>query len=127
MNTYVTMVPLRHSVHSLKPRISDEPANNTTIRNDMKMICEYSARKNNANGMLAYSTLYPETNSDSPSVKSNGARFVSARQDTNIIKATGHKPKASQPVNDCADAMLCRLKDFVTMTTFMISKPIETS
>ena len=39
----------------------------------------YSAMKNRANGPAAYSTLKPETNSDSPSVKSKGARFVSAR------------------------------------------------
>ena len=39
----------------------------------------YSAIKNNANGPAAYSTLNPDTNSDSPSVRSKGARFVSAR------------------------------------------------
>lgn len=38
----------------------------------------YSARKNRANGPAAYSTLNPDTSSDSPSVRSNGARFVSA-------------------------------------------------
>lgn len=49
----------------------------------------YSARKNKAKGPPAYSTLKPETNSDSPSVRSKGARFVSARVDTYHIKAIG--------------------------------------
>ena len=42
------------------------------------MMFAYSARKNRANGPAAYSTLNPETSSDSPSVRSNGARLVSA-------------------------------------------------
>lgn len=47
----------------------------------------YSAIKNNANGPAAYSTLNPDTNSDSPSVRSKGARFVSARVEINHIMA----------------------------------------
>ena len=39
----------------------------------------YSAMKINANGELLYSMLKPDTSSDSPSVKSNGVRCVSAR------------------------------------------------
>ena len=50
----------------------------------------YSARKKSANGPAAYSTLKPDTSSDSPSVKSNGARFVSARVEMNHIMARGH-------------------------------------
>lgn len=53
----------------------------------------YSARKKSAKGPAAYSTLKPETSSDSPSVKSNGARFVSARVDTYHIMARGHVDK----------------------------------
>lgn len=53
----------------------------------------YSARKNKANGPAAYSTLNPETNSDSPSVRSNGARFVSARVETYHIMASGQHEK----------------------------------
>lgn len=49
----------------------------------------YSAMKNNANGPAAYSTLKPETSSDSPSVRSKGARFVSARVEINHIMAMG--------------------------------------
>lgn len=53
----------------------------------------YSARKNNANGPAAYSTLKPDTSSDSPSVRSNGARFVSASVEMYHIIARGHEEK----------------------------------
>lgn len=55
----------------------------------IRIILVYSAIKNSANGPAAYSTLKPETNSDSPSVRSNGARFVSARVEINHIIAMG--------------------------------------
>jgi len=38
----------------------------------------YSPKNNNANPILLYSVLKPETNSLSPSAKSKGDRFVSA-------------------------------------------------
>lgn len=56
----------------------------------------YSAIKKRANGPAAYSTLNPETSSDSPSVRSNGARFVSARVEMNHIIAKGHDGIMSQ-------------------------------
>lgn len=46
--------------------------------------------KNRANGPAAYSTLKPDTSSDSPSVRSNGARLVSAKVEINHIMARGH-------------------------------------
>lgn len=53
------------------------------------IILAYSAIKIKANPNLPYSILKPETNSDSPSAKSNGVRLVSARQDTSQIPAIG--------------------------------------
>lgn len=55
----------------------------------IKIILEYSAKNNKANPPLEYSILNPETNSDSPSEKSNGVRFVSARQEIHQIKNKG--------------------------------------
>lgn len=52
-------------------------------------ILAYSAKKNRAKGPPAYSTLNPETSSDSPSVRSNGARFVSARVEIYHMAASG--------------------------------------
>lgn len=43
------------------------------------IILIYSAKKIKANHPPMYSTLNPDTNSDSPSAKSNGLRFVSAK------------------------------------------------
>ena len=66
------------------------PRNRIVVRIFIIIMLAYSARKNNANGPAAYSTLKPETSSDSPSVKSKGARFVSARVEMNHIIANGH-------------------------------------
>lgn len=59
----------------------------------------YSARKNRANGPPAYSTLNPETSSDSPSVRSKGARFVSARVEMYHIAARGQAGRISQTLS----------------------------
>lgn len=60
------------------------------------IILAYSARKNKAKGPAAYSTLNPDTNSDSPSVRSKGARFVSASVEINHIMASGQVGIISQ-------------------------------
>jgi hypothetical protein len=60
----------------------------------MNKILAYSAKKIKANPPLLYSTLNPETNSDSPSAKSKGVRFVSANEEQNQINPKGkHKNK----------------------------------
>lgn len=59
----------------------------------INMMFAYSARKKRAKGPAAYSTLKPDTNSDSPSVRSNGARLVSARVEIYHIIARGHEEK----------------------------------
>lgn len=72
------------------------PRNRVVVKMFIIMILAYSARKKRANGPPAYSTLNPDTSSDSPSVKSNGARLVSARVEINHIMASGHDGKMSQ-------------------------------
>ena len=62
----------------------------------MRRMFEYSARKNKAKGPAEYSTLNPETSSDSPSIRSKGARPVSARVETYHIAARGKAGKISQ-------------------------------
>ena len=57
----------------------------------IKIILAYSAIKINANIILPYSILNPETNSDSPSAKSKGVRFVSAKQEISQIPTNGIK------------------------------------
>lgn len=56
----------------------------------------YSARKIKAKPAEPYSILNPDTNSDSPSAKSKGARLVSATQVTNQIKETGNIKNLNQ-------------------------------
>lgn len=53
------------------------------------IIFVYSAIKIRANLLLLYSILNPDTNSDSPSERSKGVRFVSARRVINHRRATG--------------------------------------
>lgn len=57
----------------------------------INMMLVYSARKNRVNGPAEYSTLKPETSSDSPSVRSNGERLVSASVEMNHIIARGQE------------------------------------
>lgn len=57
----------------------------------INMMFAYSARKNRANGPAEYSTLKPETSSDSPSVRSKGERFVSASVEVYHIIAKGQE------------------------------------
>jgi hypothetical protein len=55
------------------------PVKNTTVKRLIIRIFAYSAIKIMANNPLLYSVLNPDTSSDSPSAKSNGERFVSAK------------------------------------------------
>ena len=68
--------------HSEKILYWFPPIKSIAKTNPENIIWEYSAKKNNAKGMEEYSTLYPDTSSDSPSERSNGALFVSANMDT---------------------------------------------
>jgi len=54
------------------------PKKNSALRPDLRIILLYSARKNRANPIAEYSTLYPDTSSASASGRSKGCRLVSA-------------------------------------------------
>jgi len=56
-----------------------DPVKNRAVRRLIIKIFAYSAMKIMANKPLLYSILNPETSSDSPSARSNGVRFVSAK------------------------------------------------
>jgi hypothetical protein len=93
---------------------------------DIKIIFEYSAKKNNAKDMAEYSTLNPETNSDSPSVKSKGALFVSANAETKHIINTGIIGIINQIV-DCVSIILVILNDPTQLIIVNIITPKDTS
>ena len=59
--------------------INELPLKNSIDKKKQEnIILLYSPKKNKAKGKEEYSTLKPDTSSDSPSVKSNGALLVSA-------------------------------------------------
>lgn len=89
-------------------------------------ILAYSARKKRANGPPAYSTLNPETNSDSPSVKSNGARFVSARVEIYHMAASGQVGMSSHSTSWVV-LNICRVKPPVKIITESRINPRLTS
>lgn len=56
----------------------NSPVNKKALKKLKLKIIKYSAIKKIANFTLPYSTLKPDTSSDSPSEKSKGVRFNSA-------------------------------------------------
>lgn len=80
------------------------------VRTFIIIILAYSARKNSANGPAAYSTLNPDTSSDSPSVRSKGARLVSARVEMYHIIISGHVDRRSHEYS-CVMIRLLRVND----------------
>lgn len=89
---------------------SNAPIKRITVNAFIIIILVYSAMKNKAKGPAAYSTLNPDTSSDSPSVKSNGARLVSANVEINHIIARGHVGRRSH-VNCWVIISVGRVKD----------------
>jgi hypothetical protein len=69
---------LRISITTLISGCSNPMKKINAERRDIKIILVYSAMKIKAKVPPAYSVLNPDTNSLSPSAKSNGVRFVSA-------------------------------------------------
>lgn len=92
----------------------EAPRKSVAERVFMRRILAYSARKNRANGPPAYSTLKPETSSDSPSVRSKGARFVSARVEMYHIAARGQAGTISHTLS-WVTLNICRVKPPVKM------------
>lgn len=79
---------------SLRSILQEVPVKKIADSNLIIKILVYSAIKMRAKLPLLNSTLKPETNSDSPSAKSKGVRFVSARILTNqVMKIGGAKRK----------------------------------
>lgn len=76
------------------------PVKNTIERSLIIRMFAYSAIKISANIPLLYSTLNPDTSSDSPSAKSNGVRFVSAKLVINHIIAKGEIISIAQDAVD---------------------------
>ena len=102
------------------------PKKRIVVTDDIKIILLYSAKKNNANPIAEYSTLYPDTSSASASGKSNGVRFVSARELTKNIIAAGNNGNTKYPAR-CAPTMSVKFRLFAKITTGKIHKLNEIS
>lgn len=70
---------------------SQPPKKQRVIKEDINIILAYSAKKKRTKPIAEYSTLNPETSSDSASGRSKGTRFVSARAETKKSKNEGKK------------------------------------
>ena len=94
-NRYPNIVVLK-AINKLQTACFDTIAliNNRDVRSLIKSILLYSAKARSAKPDPPNSTINPATSSDSPSTKSKGVRFVSARQEvthniiTSVIKIT---------------------------------------
>ena len=69
--------------------MGEHEKNKVVVKILRNRILLYSAKKMNTNVEDLYSVLNPDTNSDSPSLKSKGVRFDSAIQIVIHIKKTG--------------------------------------
>jgi len=102
------------------------PRKRMVERTFINIMLEYSAKKKRAKGPPEYSTLKPETSSDSPSVRSKGARFVSAKVDTYQIKQMGAQVRRNQE-SSWASVVVVRLKLPERTTTHRTIRPRLTS
>lgn len=89
MKRILTNTVIAHTHIGLRKILGIKGAKNTAVNSLITIILIYSAIKIRANPPLPYSTLNPDTISDSPSAKSKGARFVSARFVINQITVRG--------------------------------------
>lgn len=87
INRVAMIIVLNTSIRLVN--IGKNPVKKTTDKSLIIKMLAYSAIKIKANIPLLYSTLNPDTNSDSPSAKSNGVRLVSARFVINHMIANG--------------------------------------
>jgi hypothetical protein len=68
-------------LNSLEKSLNNSsPQKIETLKHENIIIIAYSLKKISTNPVAEYSTLNPDTNSDSPSEKSNGVRLVSAKR-----------------------------------------------
>ena len=126
-NKNTIKVPLRKKTKGEDPRKDQPPRKISANRKLINIIWAYSARKKRAKVIDEYSTLYPETNSDSPSVRSNGALLVSAKHEIKNINAAGKSGKMNHVVCSWALIMLSKFIEPEHRITEIIIKPIETS
>jgi hypothetical protein len=106
--------------------VNQPPTNIITVNELINIIEPYSAKKKSANPILAYSTLKPETSSDSASGKSKGALFVSASIEIKNIKNNGKKG-IMKKIKFWKVTILIKFKEPTEIRIDTNIKPIDTS
>lgn len=110
----------------IRKKVLIEEKNKTVVSKLRIIMLEYSAKKIKANHPPMYSTLNPDTSSDSPSAKSKGLRFTSARHLVNHIINKNKFPIKNH--SKFWEFMICvKLKEFLSMDTYKMIKKKETS
>lgn len=102
------------------------PKNKIVVKEHIKIILLYSAKKNSAKLIAEYSTLYPETNSASASGKSKGCLFVSAKAHIKKTINIGNNGIQYQ-MFACAFTISFKLRDPANKITEIIVIPMDTS
>jgi hypothetical protein len=102
------------------------PKNRITVKEHIRIILLYSAKKKRAKLIAEYSTLYPETSSASASGKSKGCLFVSASAQIKKIMNIGNNGMQYQRFF-CALTISFKFKEPAKSITEIIVIPIETS
>jgi hypothetical protein len=91
--TQINKKDIKTSFNIKENRIKISPRKLIQSNKRIKRILAYSTKKIKANPPPPYSTLNPETSSDSPSAKSKGVRLVSTKQEINQINDNGREIK----------------------------------
>jgi len=102
------------------------PQNKIADINLINRMLTYSAIKIKANTVPLYSTLNPETSSDSPSAKSKGARLVSANAVINHITRRGIK-KINTGVINCGNEKLIKFRELIKIAGIKMIRAMVTS
>lgn len=119
------MEVLRVNVIKLRVLVGGLYVVSSTVNIDINRILVYSDMKMSANILLEYSVLNPDTNSLSPSARSNGVRFVSARSVVNQINNRGGVHR--KLLNGLDVNIVCKLNDVRNISNEIKIKAILTS
>lgn len=111
----------RKEIHGNQP-----PKKHRVIKDDIRIMLAYSAKKKRTKPTAEYSTLKPETNSDSASGRSKGTLLVSAKAEIKNKKKEGKKGHQKK-IGCCAKTIAVKLVEPVKSSKGIMTKAIETS
>ena len=129
VSVYAGMDPLTRRAIRLKSTVKTEQQAHIELGRLLKEASEGRTPESDATGaklMDEYSTKNPATISDSPSGRSKGDRFVSARAEMKKTMNMGNSGMQNQMCR-CARTISLRFRLPTQSSTLTMTKPIETS